>query len=206
MHWPWAEEDWEAVTPRKAILAAALVVFGAFALVCLAMSTGALNGGRGETSQEGGLDQERVWIEAEEPLVGVFNSSGWRSRTCLRRLMFYIRISVPDASIDLGADRLEVCYINPRCHAEIHEENGTAVAFHEVVGDGDEVLEQGERFKVVIDFDGITPEMVDPQGITGLDLYSHPGERFSVWLMPSECLSLSIERKIPDVAEEIQVL
>ena len=68
-----------------------------------------------------------------------------------------------------------------------------------VTGDGDSLLEVGERYKVEIDFTEIPLTGVDPNPANRPTLYSHPYETFRVELRPSEGAVLTVAREVPAV-------
>lgn len=77
----------------------------------------------------------------------------------------------------------------------------------EVNGDGDTLLEFGEKFRVTIDFTNLSPEDVDPEQTADPDgIYAHPYEEFRVELRPSAGSVLSIERQIPAVYSVVMVI
>lgn len=77
----------------------------------------------------------------------------------------------------------------------------------EVNGDGDTLLEFGEKFRVTIDFSNLSPEDVDPVQTADPDgVYAHPYEEFRVELRPAAGSVLSIERQIPAVYSIVMVI
>ena len=77
----------------------------------------------------------------------------------------------------------------------------------EVNGDGDTLLEFGEKFRVTIDFSHLSPEDVDPVQTADPDgVYVHPYEEFRVELRPSAGAVLTVERQIPAVYSVVMVI
>ena len=54
--------------------------------------------------------------------------------------------------MDLSDSRLVITYSNERCHVSVYDSNGTMCTVKGIAGNGDSVLESGERFKVIMDF------------------------------------------------------
>jgi archaellin len=73
-----------------------------------------------------------------------------------------------------------------------------------VTGNGDAVLESGERFKVIIDFTQLGKASVDPAQAIQPNVYVHPYESIRIELRPSHGSVLSIDRTLPQVANTVQ--
>jgi len=77
----------------------------------------------------------------------------------------------------------------------------------QVNGDGDTLLEIGEKFRVTIDFTNLSPEDVDPVQTADPDgVYVHPYEEFRVELRPAAGSVLTVERQIPAVYSIVMVI
>jgi len=126
-------------------------------------------------------------------------SLGDQSDICLTKLTFYIKLSQGHTPIDIDDARLVATFTNERHHGELYDVNGTIMTMTCVNGDGDTLLEVGEKYRVDIDFTEIPNDGVDPAVVTRTDLYCHPYETFRVELRPSEGAVLSINREIPAV-------
>jgi archaellin len=100
--------------------------------------------------------------------------------------------------------RLAVTYSNERCQASVYDSNGTVCTVKGVTGNGDALLEAGERFKVIIDFTQIDKADVDPAQVSKPSVYVHPYERIRIDLRPSHGSVLSIDRSMPQVANTVQ--
>ena len=110
--------------------------------------------------------------------------------------------------MDLGGGNMVVTYTNFRCHGEIYASNGTIMTVTGVNSDGDALLENGEKYKVVIDFTELAIDGVDPAVSAGNrpDLYAHPYEKFRVELRPSQGAVMVIEKPVPAVYSTIMVI
>ena len=112
---------------------------------------------------------------------------------------------MPISPISLSDSKLVITYTNARCHASVYDSNGTIATVTGVTGDGDEVLEEGERFKVSIDFTELDKSAVDPAQGSQIDVYAHPYEEIAIEVRPSEGAVLTIDRSLPQIAHSVQV-
>ncbi len=97
-----------------------------------------------------------------------------------------------------------ITYTNARCHASVYDSNGTITTVTRVTGDGDEIIEQGERFKLTIDFTELDKASVDPAQNSQPEVYAHPYEEIRIEVRPSEGAVLAIERTLPQIAHSVQ--
>ncbi len=72
-----------------------------------------------------------------------------------------------------------------------------------MAGDGNTLLESGERFRIEINFNQLNSTMVDPPTTTGVGLYSHPYEYFRVEVRPSQGAVVSLERFIGAIYQDV---
>jgi archaellin len=77
-----------------------------------------------------------------------------------------------------------------------------------VNSDGDQLLENGEKYKVVIDFTELAIDGVDPAVTAGNrpNLYAHPYEEFRVEMRPAQGAVLIIEKPVPAVYSAVMVI
>ena len=126
-------------------------------------------------------------------------TTGDQSDICMTKLTFYIKLSQGHTPIDISDSRLVATFTNERHHGELYNVNGTIMTMTCVNGDGDSLLEVGEKYRVDIDFTEIPDDGVDPVVTNRPDLYSHSYETFRVELRPAEGAVLTINREIPAV-------
>ena len=100
-----------------------------------------------------------------------------QSEICMTKVMFNLKLSQGHSPIDVSDCRLVATFTNERWHGELHDTNGTIMT---MTGDGDSLLEVGEKYKVKIDFTQIALIAVDPNPATRPDLYSHLYETFRI--------------------------
>lgn len=126
-----------------------------------------------------------------------------QSDICMTKVMFYLKLSQGHSPIDVSDSRLVATFTNERWHGELYDTNGTIMT---MTGDGDSLLEVGEKYKVEIDFTEIPLTAVDPNPATRPDLYSHPYETFRIEIRPSAGSVLTIAREVPAVYVSVMSL
>ena len=74
-------------------------------------------------------------------------SIGEQSDICLTKLTFYVKLSQGHTPIDIDDARLVATFTNQRHHGELYDVNGTIMTMTCVNGDGDTLLEVGEKYR-----------------------------------------------------------
>jgi flagellin FlaB len=182
------------------ILVAFVISAAAFAFVILNM--GFLTAEKAQSVISSGMAEATSALLVDSGVVASFSnttSGSDQSDICMTKLTFYIKLSQGHSPIDIDDSRLVATFTNERCHGELYDTNGTIMTMTGVTGDGDSLLEVGERYKVEIDFTEIPLTGVDPNPANRPALYSHPYETFRVELRPSEGAVLTLAREIPAV-------
>lgn len=188
------------------ILVAFVITAAAFAFVILNM--GFITSEKAQSVIASGMSEATSALMTDNGVVANFAnvSIGEQSDICLTKLTFYVKLSQGHTPIDIDDARLVATFTNQRHHGELYDVNGTIMTMTCVNGDGDTLLEVGEKYRVDIDFTEIPNDGVDPAIVTRPDLYCHPYETFRVELRPSEGAVLSINREIPAVYVAIMTL
>jgi len=185
------------------ILVAFVITASAFAYMVL--NVGFLTAEKAQSVISSGISEVSSALYLDSDVIGSFvNNSGSQSDICLTKAIFYVRLGQGDSPISLSDSNLVITYTNARCHASIYDSNGTITTVTGVTGDGDEVIEQGERFKVSIDFTELDKASVDPAQNSRTDVYAHPYEEVLIEVRPSVGAVLTIERTLPQVAHSVQ--
>ena len=185
------------------MLVAFVITASAFSFMVLNM--GYLTSEKAESVISAGMSEASSALFLDSDLIGTFaNNTGSQSDICLTRAVFYVRLGEGDEPIDMSDSMLSVTYSNQRCQASIYDSNGTACTVKGVTGNGDALLEAGERFKVIIDFTQMDKADVDPAQASKPSVYVHPYERIRIDLRPSHGSVLSIDRTLPQVANTVQ--
>ena len=185
------------------MLVAFVITASAFSYMVLNM--GYLTSEKAESVISAGMSEASSALFLDSDLIGTFaNNTGSQSDICLTRTVFYVRIGEGGEPIDMSDSRLTVTYSNQRCQASVYDSNGTVCTVKGVTGNGDALLEAGERFKVIIDFTQIDKADVDPAQASKPSVYVHPYERIRIDLRPSHGSVLSIDRTMPQVANTVQ--
>ncbi len=186
---------------ETAIILVAFVITSS-ALAFIVLNMGFLSAERAQSVVAGSMSEASSALALDSGLIGSFtNLTGPQSAVCLTKLTLYVRLAGGGEPIDMGEGELVVTYTNPRCHASVYESNGTVTTVKGVTGDGDSMLEEGEKFKVVIDLTQLDKSGVDPAQSSMSDVYAHPYEEIRLELQPSSGSVLVVERVIPTVKD-----
>lgn len=186
------------------ILVAFIITASAFAYMVL--SVGYLTAEKAQSVISSGISEASSALYLDSDVIGSFaNNTGSQSDVCLTSAVFYVRLGHGNSPISLSDSRLVITYTNARCHASVYDSNGTVATVTGVTGDGDEVIEEGERFKVSIDFTELDKSAVEPAQASQPDVYAHPYEEMRIEVRPSEGAVLTIERTLPQIAHSVQV-
>jgi flagellin FlaB len=186
------------------ILVAFVITASAFAYMVL--NVGFLTAEKAQSVISSGMSEASSALYLDSDVIGSFaNNTGSQSDICLTKAVFYVRLGQGDSPISLSDSKLVITYTNARCHASVYDSNGTIATVTGVTGDGDEVLEEGERFKVSIDFTELDKSAVDPAQGSQTDVYAHPYEEMRIEVRPSEGAVLTIDRSLPQIAHSVQV-
>jgi len=181
------------------ILVAFVITASAFAFVV--MNMGMLSAEQAQSVISSSVDESSSALMMDTDIIGTFaNTTGPQSTICLTKATFYIRLSQGQVPIDMDDSKVVITVTNPRCHVEVYDTNGTITTITSVAGDGDSMLEAGEKFKVVIDFTQIDKASVDPAQADMEDVYAHPYEEIRIEIQPSGGAKLTAERVIPQVS------
>jgi len=189
------------------ILVAFVITAAAFAFVVLNMRF--LTAEKAQSVIGAGMREAGSSMLTDSGIIAQFsNVTGDQSDICLVKLTFYLKLSQGNEPADLGDQNMVVTYTNLRCHGEIYASNGTIMTGTGVNSDGDQLLENGEKYKVVIDFTELAIDGVDPTVSAGNkpDLYAHPYEEFRVEMRPSQGAVLVVEKLVPPVYSTVMVI
>ena len=177
------------------ILVAFVITAAAFSFIVLNM--GFLTAQKSQTVISAGMQEASSSLQADGDLIGEFDvASGNMTKTT-----FYVRLSQGKEPIDTAGDKLIVTYSNPREYGVIKDNTKNGATFSEVVGDGDTLVEYGERWLVEVNFTAV----VALADFTS-DAYSGAYDTFRLELRPAQGSVLAVERTIPAVNTAIMIL
>ena len=187
------------------ILVAFVITAAAFAFIVLNM--GFLTAEKAQSVISSGMSEAASSMLIDSGLVAQFGTTGGdQAEIDLSKLWFYVKLSQGHEPVDMDDSKLVATYTNPRCHGELYNVNGTIMTVTVINGDGDTLLEPGEKFKVEIDFSEIPIDKVTPVQTDIDDVYTHPYEEFRVELRPAMGSVLAIERQVPAVYTDVMIL
>jgi len=174
------------------ILIAFVIVAAAFAFTVLNMGV--------QTSQKSkevigtGLSEASSVIELDGSVIA-YSSNGTPSQ-----IVFYIKTSAGKHPVDLSQDTLAISYTDPYIHVN-NIYDGSQANISEVIGDGDNMLEYGEKFAVTVNLSSVyTNEGTYTQVQLGAN------DRFSIEVKPSVGSVLTVARYMPPSIDPVMDL
>ncbi|MCW4049623.1 MAG: hypothetical protein NWE89_07785 [Candidatus Bathyarchaeota archaeon] len=187
------------------ILVAFVITAAAFAFVILNM--GFLTAEKAQSVISSGMSEASSALLTDSGMIAQFsNITGDQSEICLVKLTFYLKLSQGHEPVDLDDSKLVATYTSQRAHGELYSTNGTIMTVQGINTDGDSLIETGEKFKVIIDFNELDGSTLDPSVSGAADVLVHPYEEFRIELRPSAGAVLTIERQVPAVYSTIMTL
>ena len=178
------------------ILVAFVITAAAFSFIVLNM--GFLTAQKSQTVISAGMQEATSSLQADGDMIGEFNVTAGNMTKC----SYYIRLSQGKEPIDTAGDKLIVTYSNPRVYGVIKDDTKKAASITEIVGDGDTLVEYGERWLVEVDFEAAA----NATHLNTNDAYSNAYDTFRLELRPSTGAVLAVERTIPAINTAIMVL
>jgi len=181
------------------ILVAFVITAAAFSFVVLNM--GFLSAQKTQTVISAGMQEASSSLLFDGDMIAGFNIAA--TPKAMDNVTFYIRLSQGKEPVDLAGDKLVITYSNPRAQGVIYGPvaNGTIVTLTQVIGDGDHLVEGGERWKCVVNF--ANAAFTTAVGAGGV---CNPYDTFRLELRPSQGSVLSITRNIGAINDAVQVL
>lgn len=179
------------------------IILISFVIVAAAFAFAVLNLGFSTTQRSGevmkaGLGEATSSIELNGAVIAtsVTDNNGIRQ---LANVTIYLKTGVGKTPIDMSSDTLTVSYLDPYVHVG-RLLDGVNLEVSEVRGDGDNLLEYGEVWKVVVMVGKIYEQLNPGIGPIG------PNERFVVEIKPSVGSILTVERRLPPAFDPIMEL
>jgi flagellin FlaB len=181
------------------ILIAFVITAAAFSFVVLNM--GFLSAQKTQTVISSGMQEASSSMLFDGDMIAAFDLTPGAQE--LTGLTFYLRLSQGKEPVDVSDGKMIITYSNSRAHGEIYcaaVKNTTIVTLQGVINDKDQLIETGERWRCVIDFNAAFTTAVGATGVCG------PYDTFRLELRPSTGSVLSIERNIGAINNAVQVL
>jgi len=178
------------------ILVAFVITAAAFSFVVLNM--GFLTAQKSQTVISAGMQEATSSLQADGDLIGEFDvASGNMTKTT-----FYVRLSQGKEPIDTAGDKLIITYSNPNVYGVIKDGTKAGGTFSEIVGDGDTLVEYGERWLVEVNYTAVAGASI----LNTSDAYTGAYDTFRLELRPAQGAVLAVERTIPAVNTAIMIL
>ncbi|RLI29610.1 MAG: hypothetical protein DRO46_02165 [Candidatus Hecatellales archaeon] len=176
------------------ILIAFVIVAAAFAFTVLNMGV--------QTSQKSkevigtGLAEASSVIELDGSVIAYDTDND----DAPDRIQFYIKTSAGKHPVDLSQNTVAIAYTDPYIHVD-NIYDGTQANITEVIGDGDQMLEYGEKFKVTVD---LTQTYTNEGTYSSVQLGAN--DKFSVEVKPSVGSVLTVTRYMPPTIDPVMDL
>ncbi|RLG05759.1 MAG: hypothetical protein DRN59_04130 [Thaumarchaeota archaeon] len=182
------------------------IILIAFVIVAAAFAFAVLNLGFASTQKSGevlraGMEEATSSIELSGSVIasGAQDSSG---EYRIANITIYVKTAVGKMPVDMSNETLTIAYLDPYKHVDrllrTSDPSTSQVTVEEVRGDGDNLLEFGELWKIVIHIDNI---------YGGLDnVQLQPNDVFMVEIKPSVGSILKVERRIPPAIDPVMDL
>jgi flagellin FlaB len=181
------------------ILVAFVITAAAFSFVVLNM--GFLSAQKTQTVISSGMQEAASSLLFDGDMIATCDTTA----KTVNSVTFYIRLSQGKEPIDTANDKMIMTYSCPRAAGVIYSANVTdVVSIGEVIGNGDNLVQSGERWKVTVDFTKLATGDLDPA--TATDLAPAAYEQFTIELRPATGSVLSIARNVGAIYNPIQVL
>lgn len=179
------------------ILIAFVISAAAFSFIILNM--GFLTAQKSQSVVSSGMNEATSSLQADGDVIAMFDLITNPADPTMVSCEFYIRLSQGREAIDSSSEKTIITYTNPRVSGVIMNNNYTGAKIEQAVGDGNTLIEFGERWKVTVDFDVCA-------GILGNNVYCGAYDKFRVDVRPSQGSVLSLTWLIPPVNTEVLIL
>jgi archaeal flagellin FlaB len=181
------------------ILVAFVITAAAFSFVVLNM--GFLSAQKTQTVISSGMQEAASSLLFDGDMAAVCDTNG----KTVQSVTYYIRLSQGKEPIDTANDKMIITYSCQRAAGVIYSANVTdVVTIVQVIGNGDTLIQSGERWKVTVDFTKLAQGDLDPGTIA--DLVPHAYETFTLEIRPATGSVLSISKNVGAIYNSLQVL
>ena len=173
----------------------------AFVIVAAAFAFAVLNLGFASTQKSGevlkaGLEEATSSVELAGSVVALGGKTN-DNKMKVSNITFYIKTAVGKRPVDLSNNTLVISYMDPYKVVD-RLKYGEEVEVEEIQGDGDQVIEYGELFKITIRLDKIYGNLDSVQ--------LKPNDTFIVEVKPLVGAVLKVERRIPPAIDPVMDL
>ena len=179
------------------ILVAFVISAAAFSFIILNM--GFLTAQKSQSVVSSGMNEATSSLQADGDVIAKFDLVANPSDPQMQSCEFYIRLSQGREAIDSSVNKTIITFTNPLVSGVIMSNNLNGASITEAVGDGDTLIEFGERWKVEVNF-------TEAAAILGNNVYCGAYDKFKVDVRPSQGSVLSLTRLIPPVNTEVLIL
>ena len=199
------------------IVIAFVIVASAFAFAVLNM--GFLSSQKSSQVIQTGLEESSSAMEPDGGVIAYADGSGTSAN--VTKIEAYVKLSAGKNPVDISNDTLIIAYTDPYVHVEnvytnFNDEDAVSSStgsIIEIKGDGDNALEYGEKFKVVINLQEIynSSTITLPNGTSTSDAYGgdvplQPNDSVRFELKPPVGAVLTFEKRLPATFDEVMIL
>ena len=143
-----------------------------------------------------GLEEATSSVELAGSVVALGGKTN-DNKMKVSNITFYIKTAVGKRPVDLSNNTLVISYMDPYKVVD-RLKYGEEVEVEEIQGDGDQVIEYGELFKITIRLDKIYGNLDSVQ--------LKPNDTFIVEVKPLVGAVLKVERRIPPAIDPVMDL
>ena len=179
------------------ILVAFVITAAAFSFVVLNM--GFLTAQKSQTVIASGMEEASSSLQCDGDMIASCDTTNH----LVNSAKFYVRLSEGKSTIDTGNTKMVVTYTNKRGTAVIYNADRAAVTFTVIEGDADALIEAGERWEVVADFNTVDGYSEFAGANDGEPAQY---ESFRLVFKPTVGSALTLERSVPAINNVIQIL
>ena len=182
------------------------IILIAFVIVAAAFAFAVLNLGFASTQKSGevlraGMEEATSSIELSGSVIASGEQASGGDYK-ISNITIYVKTAVGKRPIDMRNETLTVAYFDPYVHIDRlvrkSDPSQTQVLVEEVTGDGDNLLEFGELWKIVVNVKNIYG------GIDSVEL--QPNDSFKIEIKPSVGSILKVERTVPPSIDPVMDL
>jgi len=187
------------------ILIAFVVVAASFAFVVLNM--GFFTAQRSKSVIGSGLGEASSALEIDGSVLGVKGTdnikigSSWSNNTgYVKEIIVYVKLSSGRQPVELSSGKLVITYHNNRVKFDnVYTTNSSTsgCSIVQIVGDGDNILEEGEKFRILINLTALNSTSVNNKQ------FLLPHDTFVVEIKPPVGAILTVERLIPPSIDDV---
>ena len=196
MRWNRNPEKRRGMTGLETAIILVAFVISAAAFSFIVLNMGFLTAQKSQSVVTAGMQDATSSLQSDSDVIGTFNVTGER----MLSTTFYLRLSQGREPVDSSQSKLIITYSNPRTFGVIRDNSTTAAEIVQVIGDGDKLIEYGERWKVYVNYTLVEAALNTSKA------YGTSYDTFRIEIRPAQGSVLSIRRTIPPINSDVMIL